>query len=102
MAAAAYRCGGSRLLSSSKRLFISKTLTPKSFPTPSASTSFTPLRYFYSSYVLYSTLLFASVLASVESLMPLHSAIASARLTSKIALHSSCWSCLSQGFATPL
>ncbi|KAL1833778.1 hypothetical protein ACET3Z_003429 [Daucus carota] len=89
MAAAAYRCGGSRLLSSSKRLFISKTLTPKSFPTPSSPTSYTPLR-------------FASVLASVESLMPLHSAIASARLTSKIALHSSCWSCLSQGFATPL
>ncbi|XP_072992267.1 uncharacterized protein [Typha latifolia] len=39
----------------------------------------------------------ASSLGSVESLMPLHSAIASARLRSFIAVDSSCWSWLSQG-----
>ncbi|KAJ4779718.1 envelope glycoprotein [Rhynchospora pubera] len=38
-----------------------------------------------------------SALGSVESLMPLHSAIASARLRSFIASDSSYWSCLSQG-----
>ncbi|KAH7665105.1 hypothetical protein IHE45_13G010700 [Dioscorea alata] len=38
---------------------------------------------------------------SLESLMPLHSAIASARLKSFIAVDSSCWSWLSQDFATP-
>ncbi|KAF3336370.1 hypothetical protein FCM35_KLT18956 [Carex littledalei] len=37
-----------------------------------------------------------SALGSVESLMPLHSAIASARLRSIIASDSSYWSCLSQ------
>ncbi|KAJ8494149.1 hypothetical protein OPV22_015870 [Ensete ventricosum] len=36
---------------------------------------------------------------SVESLMPLHSAIASARLKSFIAVDSSCWSWLSQGLS---
>nr|XP_010936263.1 uncharacterized protein LOC105055929 isoform X1 [Elaeis guineensis] len=41
-------------------------------------------------------------LGSVESLMPLHSAIASARLRSFIAVDSSCWSWLSQGRALPL
>ncbi|XP_038983521.1 protein NONRESPONDING TO OXYLIPINS 2, mitochondrial-like isoform X3 [Phoenix dactylifera] len=39
----------------------------------------------------------APALGSVESLMPLHSAIASARLRSFIAVDSSCWSWLSQG-----
>ncbi|XP_059433872.1 protein NUCLEAR FUSION DEFECTIVE 6, mitochondrial isoform X2 [Corylus avellana] len=43
----------------------------------------------------------ASVLGSVESMMPLHSAIASARLKSSIAVDSSCWSWLSQEFAVP-
>ncbi|KAJ3681164.1 hypothetical protein LUZ60_015653 [Juncus effusus] len=38
-----------------------------------------------------------SALGAVESLMPLHSAIASARLKSFIASDSSYWSCLSQG-----
>jgi hypothetical protein len=37
------------------------------------------------------------VLGSVESMMPLHSAIASARLKSSIAVDSSYWSLLSQG-----
>ncbi|XP_042501045.1 protein NONRESPONDING TO OXYLIPINS 2, mitochondrial isoform X1 [Macadamia integrifolia] len=41
-------------------------------------------------------------LGSVESLMPLHSAIASTRLVSIIAVDSSCWSWLSQGLALPL
>ncbi|CAL5377183.1 unnamed protein product [Camellia sinensis] len=36
------------------------------------------------------------MLASVESMMPLHSAIASARLRSNIAVDSSCWSLLSE------
>ncbi|KAJ7967326.1 protein NUCLEAR FUSION DEFECTIVE 6, chloroplastic/mitochondrial-like [Quillaja saponaria] len=43
-----------------------------------------------------------SVLGSVESMMPLHSAIASTRLTSNIAVNSSCWSLLSQGLPMPL
>ncbi|WCJ33893.1 Protein NONRESPONDING TO OXYLIPINS 2 mitochondrial [Euphorbia peplus] len=43
-----------------------------------------------------------SVLGSVDSLLPLHSATANARLRSCIAVDSSCWSSLSQGFATPL
>ncbi|WJX45400.1 hypothetical protein P8452_32282 [Trifolium repens] len=42
-----------------------------------------------------------SVVGSVESLMPLHSAIADARLTSNIASNSTCWSWLSQDFAVP-
>ncbi|MBA0771680.1 hypothetical protein Gotri_007167 [Gossypium trilobum] len=37
-----------------------------------------------------------SALGGLESMMPLHSAIASARLQSSIAVDSSCWSCLSQ------
>ncbi|CAA6653581.1 unnamed protein product [Spirodela intermedia] len=43
-----------------------------------------------------------AALETVESLMPLHSAIASARLKSFIAVDSSCWSWLSQGRALPL
>ncbi|KAK3412527.1 protein NONRESPONDING TO OXYLIPINS 2, mitochondrial isoform X1 [Eucalyptus grandis] len=43
-----------------------------------------------------------SALGSVESLMPLHSAIASARLKSNIAVDTRCWSWLSQGMAEPL
>ncbi|CAJ2679258.1 protein NONRESPONDING TO OXYLIPINS 2, mitochondrial isoform X2 [Trifolium pratense] len=42
-----------------------------------------------------------SVVGSVESLMPLHTAIADARLTSNIASNSTCWSMLSQDFAVP-
>ncbi|KAA3462908.1 hypothetical protein CXB51_034097 [Gossypium anomalum] len=41
-----------------------------------------------------------SALGGLESMMPLHSAIASARLQSSIAVDSSCWSCLSQGFSS--
>uniref|UniRef100_A0A0E0LQT1 Uncharacterized protein n=1 Tax=Oryza punctata TaxID=4537 RepID=A0A0E0LQT1_ORYPU len=39
----------------------------------------------------------AAALASADSLMPLHSAVAAARLRSCIASDSSSWSCLSQG-----
>ncbi|TVU43572.1 hypothetical protein EJB05_10052 [Eragrostis curvula] len=39
----------------------------------------------------------AAALASVESLMPLHSAVAGSRLRSCIAVDSACWSSLSQG-----
>ncbi|KAL0903126.1 hypothetical protein M5K25_027480 [Dendrobium thyrsiflorum] len=40
-------------------------------------------------------------LGCVESLRPLHSATASARLISNIAVHSSCWGWVSQDFAIP-
>ncbi|XP_078436294.1 envelope glycoprotein isoform X1 [Wolffia australiana] len=40
----------------------------------------------------------SAALETLESMMPLHSAIASARLKSFIAANSSCWSWLSQGF----
>ncbi|KAH7832911.1 hypothetical protein Vadar_001261 [Vaccinium darrowii] len=43
----------------------------------------------------------AAVLGSVESMMPLHSVIASVRLRSSIAVDSTCWSLLSQDFAVP-
>ncbi|XP_074590912.1 uncharacterized protein LOC141846767 isoform X2 [Curcuma longa] len=65
-----------------------KSLLPKSAPSRRASSTLT--RYM------------APALGSVESLMPLHSAIASARLKSFIAVDSSCWSWLSQGRALPL
>ncbi|CAN7027522.1 unnamed protein product [Brassica rapa subsp. trilocularis] len=38
-----------------------------------------------------------SALGSVETMIPLHSAVASARLRSSIAADSSCWSMLSEG-----
>jgi hypothetical protein len=38
-----------------------------------------------------------AALASVDSLMPLHSAVAGARLRSCIAADSACWGSLSQG-----
>ncbi|PKU87149.1 uncharacterized protein LOC110092415 [Dendrobium catenatum] len=40
-------------------------------------------------------------LGGVYSLIPLHSAIASARLISNIAVDTSCWSWVSQGLASP-
>lgn len=45
---------------------------------------------------------FISVLGGLETMMPLHSALASARLKSSIAVDSSCWSWLSQGKFSPL
>ncbi|CAL5329093.1 unnamed protein product [Camellia sinensis] len=78
----------------------SKTLLPKSLFSPKStipspfSSSSRPIPFSASRVV--------SMLASVESMMPLHSAIASARLRSNIAVDSSCWSLLSEGFAIPL
>ncbi|KAL1190285.1 hypothetical protein V5N11_016671 [Cardamine amara subsp. amara] len=42
-----------------------------------------------------------SALGSVETMIPLHSAVASARLRSSIAADSSCWSWLSQELGVP-
>ncbi|XP_040385871.1 protein NONRESPONDING TO OXYLIPINS 2, mitochondrial-like isoform X1 [Oryza brachyantha] len=44
----------------------------------------------------------AAASAGLETLTPLHSAVAGARLRSCIAADSSCWSSLSQGYALPL
>ncbi|KAM5566778.1 protein NUCLEAR FUSION DEFECTIVE 6, mitochondrial [Rosa sericea] len=41
-------------------------------------------------------------LAAAQSLIPLHSATASALFTSLLSLHNASWGCLSEGFATPL
>ncbi|KAJ9537908.1 hypothetical protein OSB04_030641 [Centaurea solstitialis] len=70
---------------------ISRTLkTPKSLPasSPFHSSSRTVPRA--ASRIL-------GALGTVESMMPLHSAIASARLRSSIAVDSTCWSWLSHG-----
>ncbi|XP_020257902.1 uncharacterized protein LOC109834318 [Asparagus officinalis] len=78
--------------SSAARLIMnqSKALITKSVTTDARRTSSLILR----------SIALAS-LGSVESLMPLHSAIASARLKSSIAVDSSYWSWLSQDFAVP-
>ncbi|PRQ46529.1 hypothetical protein RchiOBHm_Chr2g0090011 [Rosa chinensis] len=41
-------------------------------------------------------------LSSVESMMPLHSAIASARLTSSLSIESQSWGLVPQGISMPL
>ncbi|KAM0987450.1 hypothetical protein EV2_011969 [Malus domestica] len=41
-------------------------------------------------------------LGGAQSLIPLHSATASALFTSLLSLHNTSWGCLSEGFATPL
>ncbi|XVF84971.1 hypothetical protein PTKIN_Ptkin17bG0081500 [Pterospermum kingtungense] len=41
-------------------------------------------------------------LGCAVTLMPLHSATASALFTSLLSLHNQSWGCLSEGFATPL
>ncbi|XP_051218948.1 uncharacterized protein [Lolium perenne] len=43
-----------------------------------------------------------SAVAGLETLLPLHTAVASARLKSCIAVDSTCWRSLSQGYALPL
>ncbi|KAJ0981898.1 hypothetical protein J5N97_010153 [Dioscorea zingiberensis] len=67
----------------------SKTMLPKTAPSRRAAVPLISRRI-------------VSAVGSVESLMPLHSAIASTRLKSFIAVDSSCWSWLSQGRALPL
>ncbi|KAM7479302.1 hypothetical protein LguiA_027515 [Lonicera macranthoides] len=74
---------------------ISRILSPK--PIPAAS----PLSSSIPATPRSAALRIASVLGSIESMMPLHSAIASARLKSRIAVDSTCWSWLSQDFAVP-
>ncbi|XP_051147461.1 uncharacterized protein LOC127262696 [Andrographis paniculata] len=44
---------------------------------------------------------FACVVISLETMLPLHSAIASSRLKSNIAMDTTCWSWLSRDFAVP-
>ncbi|CAL1384963.1 unnamed protein product [Linum trigynum] len=74
----------------------SKTLTQKSLSSSSPFTSPSAPR------VVRSASRVVSTIGSVDSLIPFHSATANARLISSIASDSSCWSWLSQGFATPL
>nr|DAD41282.1 TPA_asm: hypothetical protein HUJ06_015605 [Nelumbo nucifera] len=84
---------GARSVTVRSKTLISRMLTPRSaIPAPFSSVSRTPA----------SASRMVMALGSVESLMPLHSAIASARLKSIIAVDSSCWSWLSQGLALPL
>ncbi|CAK7329706.1 unnamed protein product [Dovyalis caffra] len=81
----------SRSLASRSKTVTQKTLNAKSMSSPFTSTP-TPTR------TILVTSRVVSVLGSVESLMPLHSAISNARLKSNIAVDSSCWSWLSQAF----
>ncbi|KAF9684359.1 hypothetical protein SADUNF_Sadunf04G0110100 [Salix dunnii] len=83
-----------RSLASRSKMATQKTLNAKSMTSPFTPTTTTR--------TILATSRVVSVLGSVESLMPLHSAIANARLKSSIAVDSSCWSWLSQGLATPL
>ncbi|PSS26047.1 Protein NUCLEAR FUSION DEFECTIVE 6 like [Actinidia chinensis var. chinensis] len=78
----------------------SKTLLPKtpSSPKTTPSSPFSSPRRT----IPCAALRIASVLGSVDSMMPLHSAIASARLKSNIAVDSTCWSWLSQGLTLTL
>lgn len=62
-------------------------------------TTINPISKFYEIDLNFVVLFFRIVgaLGMVESMMPLHSAIASARLKSSLAVDSACWSWLSQG-----
>ncbi|KAF2554135.1 hypothetical protein F2Q68_00038084 [Brassica cretica] len=79
---------GSRNLVSRSRIVTQKYLNLK----PATTTTSAP---FASSIPRASRVL--SALGSVETMIPLHSAVASARLRSSIAADSSCWSMLSEG-----
>ncbi|XP_052199196.1 protein NONRESPONDING TO OXYLIPINS 2, mitochondrial isoform X2 [Diospyros lotus] len=86
---------GARSAAARPKALLPKTLlSPK--PTPSSSPFSSSTRTSPSA-----ALRIAAVLGSVETMMPLHSAIASARLRSSIAVDSTCWSWLSQDFAVP-
>ncbi|XP_018811785.1 protein NONRESPONDING TO OXYLIPINS 2, mitochondrial-like [Juglans regia] len=84
---------GSRSLAARSKTPNLKSLCPKPIPSPAVSSS---------TRAIPRASRIVSVLGSIESMMPLHSAIACARLKSSIAVDSSCWSCLSQGLAMPL
>ncbi|XP_021686358.1 protein NONRESPONDING TO OXYLIPINS 2, mitochondrial isoform X1 [Hevea brasiliensis] len=84
---------GTRSMASRSRNLSQKTLRAKSISSPFSSPS---------TRVVSNPSRVLSVFGSLESFMPLHSAIANARLKSSIAVDSSCWSWLSQGLATPL
>ncbi|KNA24953.1 hypothetical protein SOVF_011050 [Spinacia oleracea] len=62
---------------------------------PSPNPRFSPHKCFSSSRI-------PVELGGAQSLMPLHSATASALFNSLLSLHSQSWGCLSEGFATPL
>ncbi|KMT00447.1 hypothetical protein BVRB_9g217490 isoform A [Beta vulgaris subsp. vulgaris] len=83
---------GARFLAVRSRPTLSVTVTSKHISSPFSSSS---------NKTIFSATRLASMLGMVESQKPLHSAIASARLTSILALDSSCWSCLSLDFAVP-
>ncbi|KAI4298343.1 hypothetical protein L6164_031916 [Bauhinia variegata] len=83
----------SRSLSSYSKSLTQKSLNITSLPSGLSSPSSTAIPR--ASRIL-------SMLGSVESMMPLHSAIATARLTSSIAVDSSCWSWLSRGLEKTL
>ncbi|KAL0726296.1 hypothetical protein Bca4012_022389 [Brassica carinata] len=89
---------GSRNLVSRSRTVTQKCLNIK--PTTTTASSHFPASVSQSSIPRASRVV--SALGSVETMIPLHSAVASARLRSSIAADSSCWSWLSQGLATPL
>ncbi|XP_043708494.1 protein NONRESPONDING TO OXYLIPINS 2, mitochondrial-like isoform X2 [Telopea speciosissima] len=83
---------GARSVAFRSSNLLSKTLTPKATMT----SPFPP-----STRIATRASSMAMALGSLESLMPLHSATASTRLVSIIAVDSSCWSWLSQAFAVP-
>ncbi|CAL0334154.1 unnamed protein product [Lupinus luteus] len=80
---------GSRTVANCSKSFTAKSSSPFLISSPSSTNITRALR------ILSGT-------GSVVSLMPLHSAIANARLTSNIALASTCWSTLSQGLVKTL
>ncbi|KAL7206713.1 hypothetical protein ACSBR2_019427 [Camellia fascicularis] len=90
MCRSAVMAGARSLTARSSKTLLPKSLfSPKSTPPSPFSSSSRPNPFSASRAV--------SMLAIVESMMPLHSAIASARLRSNIAVDSSCWSLLSEG-----
>ncbi|XP_076923142.1 uncharacterized protein LOC143585174 isoform X2 [Bidens hawaiensis] len=92
-AARSSMASAARTIASTSNL-ISRTLTPKSVHVPPFHSSTRSLPRAASRFV--------AALGTVESMVPLHSAIASARLISSIGVESTCWSWLSQGFASSL
>ncbi|XP_047324013.1 protein NONRESPONDING TO OXYLIPINS 2, mitochondrial isoform X1 [Impatiens glandulifera] len=85
----------SRSLAPRLRPLLSKTQSPKSATSALPSSSNNKSFAFSASRIV-------SALGIAESMMPLHSAVASARLRSNIGADSSCWSLLSQGVSIPL